>query len=384
MTIVPAETPQLSPKRAYVETLLVFLAFFGSGVVGALFVLVHGQGSQGKPGWSGYVPASVDIVAQIGLAVAVVLLLLHRMGLGRRDIGLSLTRPDGTRLALGQSVRVLALAELAQVGGSVIMSQFGGKYPGLNASASYLFYMCTASVEAGVVEELVVLAFVVTVLRHARRPWWEVVTVALVLRVSYHVYYGVGALGVLVWGGVFLWLYVRTKNMPVLILAHASWDVCAFLSQRWPHVISWEIVCIAAVVLAAPMTYLFQSGRTGTVARAQPWSLGPAPPHRTPSCGTPAGQPSGVGPEEPSSLRSAWSRGPDGSPPPWPTREPARGGWPGPARPGNRAGPGGGPGDAGMSQALPSPAWYPDPSGQHRWRWWNGQGWTDHVHDNAT
>jgi hypothetical protein len=26
-------------------------------------------------------------------------------------------------------------------------------------------------------------------------------------------------------------------------------------------------------------------------------------------------------------------------------------------------------------------AWYADPSGQHAWRWWDGTGWTEHVHD---
>jgi hypothetical protein len=25
------------------------------------------------------------------------------------------------------------------------------------------------------------------------------------------------------------------------------------------------------------------------------------------------------------------------------------------------------------------PGWQPDPSGQHRWRWWDGQRWTQHV-----
>lgn len=31
-----------------------------------------------------------------------------------------------------------------------------------------------------------------------------------------------------------------------------------------------------------------------------------------------------------------------------------------------------------MSSATP-PGWYPDPSGQHGTRWWDGAGWTQHV-----
>ena len=25
------------------------------------------------------------------------------------------------------------------------------------------------------------------------------------------------------------------------------------------------------------------------------------------------------------------------------------------------------------------PAWYPDPTGEAKWRWWDGAGWTDHT-----
>ncbi len=28
-----------------------------------------------------------------------------------------------------------------------------------------------------------------------------------------------------------------------------------------------------------------------------------------------------------------------------------------------------------------SPSWQPDPSGHHRWRWWDGRQWTGHVND---
>ncbi|MGA2036156.1 MAG: DUF2510 domain-containing protein [Acidimicrobiales bacterium] len=33
---------------------------------------------------------------------------------------------------------------------------------------------------------------------------------------------------------------------------------------------------------------------------------------------------------------------------------------------------------------MPPPNWQPDPSGQYRWRWWNGHQWTDHVSDGDT
>jgi hypothetical protein len=29
------------------------------------------------------------------------------------------------------------------------------------------------------------------------------------------------------------------------------------------------------------------------------------------------------------------------------------------------------------------PAWAPDPTGRHQWRWWGGTDWTDHVADDG-
>jgi uncharacterized protein YxjI len=34
-----------------------------------------------------------------------------------------------------------------------------------------------------------------------------------------------------------------------------------------------------------------------------------------------------------------------------------------------------------MSNTAPPPGWYADPSGQHAWRWWDGNTWTEHTQD---
>jgi uncharacterized protein YxjI len=36
-----------------------------------------------------------------------------------------------------------------------------------------------------------------------------------------------------------------------------------------------------------------------------------------------------------------------------------------------------------VTQPPPPPAWYPDPAGGGALRWWDGQGWTDHVQQSA-
>jgi hypothetical protein len=39
------------------------------------------------------------------------------------------------------------------------------------------------------------------------------------------------------------------------------------------------------------------------------------------------------------------------------------------------------PSPAPVMEVASSPNWLPDPSGRHRWRWWDGRSWTDHVSD---
>jgi len=49
--------------------------------------------------------------------------------------------------------------------------------------------------------------------------------------------------------------------------------------------------------------------------------------------------------------------------------------------------PPGAPAAGGSSLAAPAntaAAWYPDPSGHHELRYWNGSGWTEHVSDHGT
>ena len=41
---------------------------------------------------------------------------------------------------------------------------------------------------------------------------------------------------------------------------------------------------------------------------------------------------------------------------------------------------------AGLDPSLGTPhppAWAPDPTGRHQWRWWGGVAWTDHVADDG-
>jgi hypothetical protein len=278
--------PPISALRAYTEVLLVFAAFFLAGVLEA-GILLGGRYRNPFPtgSWSDYGPQFVDALALTGLAVAVVLLLGARRGVTPRVLGLTLPRRDDGHFAAGRATRILAWAMLALVLGGVINAALQtGHLPTTQPNAAELIYAMGASVQAGVVEELVVLAFVVVSLRQAGRPLWEITLVALVLRGSYHIYYGPGVAGILVWGALFLWIYLRTGNLVLLMISHAGWDAVAFLSQRWSAVPAFAILVVIAIWIVAPITWLVERNRL----RPSAWDLG-QPGSRAPRVGPPPG-----------------------------------------------------------------------------------------------
>ncbi len=136
-------------------------------------------------------------------------------------------------------------------------------------NASYLIYAVGAAVTAGVVEEIVVLAFVVTTLRQAARPLPEIVLVAVLMRCSYHDYYGLGVLGIAIWATVFIWLFLRAGSIVPLVVVHIAWDANIFLGERW-HVIPLASanVYLLLFVIAA-ITWLVDL-RAGSLGRQGP------------------------------------------------------------------------------------------------------------------
>lgn len=258
----PPDLPAITPKRAYTEVLFVFSVFFLTGIIAAGELLAgRFKDVLADASWSTYVPQAVDALLQSAVAVVLVLLLGARRGVSWRTLGLGLLRrPDG-RVAAGRSVRILAWAILAQLVGGVINAILQtGHLPTSKPSAPELLFAVTDSVQAGVVEELVVLAFLIVTLRQARRPMWEIVVVALVLRGSYHIYYGPGVVGIVVWAALFVWIYLRTQSLLPLIVAHASWDAIGFLSQRWGAAAGIGLLLAVALFIAAPISWAVERG----------------------------------------------------------------------------------------------------------------------------
>ena len=305
--------PPISTRRAYTEVLFVFSVFFLTGIIAAGLLLANRyKDVLANASWGIYVPQAVDALMQSSVAVVLVLLLAARRGVSWRTLGLAPPRRSDGRVASARTTRIVAWALLAQVAGGILNAVLqSGHLPTTKPTAPALLFAVTDSVQAGVVEEFVVLAFVVVTLRQAGRPLWEVIAVGLVLRGSYHIYYGPGVVGILLWAGLFLWIYLRTQALLPLIATHIAWDAVGFLSQRWGAVAAVAILVTIAIWIAAPVTWLVERGQRPRVAL---WG----------------GHVSG----------------------------PALGQWTGSPAP---------------------PGWYPDPSGVHHWRWWDGYRWTGHA-----
>lgn len=320
------DLPPIGARRAYTEVLLVYLAFFVVGIIAAALLLANRTQDVNITGsWGVYMTGAVDQITQIGLAVAVVLLLAARRGVSPGALGLGVGRlPDG-RVAVSRFIRNVGWCFLAIMAGNVVVAllQTGSLPTGRN-DVPELIFSVVESAQAGVIEELVVLAFVVVSLRQAGRPWWEVTVVALVLRGAYHIYYGPGVIGILVWASIFYWIYVRTRQLLPLMLCHGLWDTVAFLSRAVPAIAGVGALVVIGLWITCLILWLVErnNGRASLASAAGPW-MGPRP----------------------------WA-GPAPGPTPW-------------------AGPAPGP--------YPPPGWHPDPTGHNRWRWWDGYRWTEHV-----
>ena len=274
-----SDTVAIPAGRAYAEVLVVFGVFFASGIALAAFSVAGADLSGPVAGWREAVPGSIDQVATVVLCVLVPVLLARRRGLEPRDLGLARLRDSG--LDFWQHVRIAAWALLALIAGSVVTGLLAtGQAQMGERSGPALTLDLFHSVQAGPLEEIVVLAFVATTLEQARRPFWEIVAVAVLLRASFHIYYGPGVLGILVWASVFLWLFLRFRTIVALIVVHSFWDISIVAAHYWSPAAGLTVLAWGALLLTSFITWLIhrsERGRpTGPVLAPPGWYPDPA------------------------------------------------------------------------------------------------------------
>lgn len=174
-------------------------------------------------------------VLHIGFALVPVLLAVHLMNRdrigARARLGLDRRRPLsdlgwGVALAAGIGLPGLGLFWLAarwEINANVVPAAL----PDLWWAVPVLLL---AAAQNAILEETIVVGYLVSRLRELR---WRTVTVvgaSAVLRGGYHLYQGFGAfLGNAVMGVVFALVFLRTRRVLPLIIAHTLLDVVAFV-----------------------------------------------------------------------------------------------------------------------------------------------------------
>jgi membrane protease YdiL (CAAX protease family) len=164
-------------------------------------------------------------------------------------LALFLLGPLRPQLGIDFQGRGAALAAVIGIPGLLLV--YGAAQLGLNAQIVpaalqpvwwAVPVLILKAVENAVLEEVIVVGYLITRLRQLRLQTWHIVAISAVLRGSYHLYQGFGAfLGNAVMGVVFALYFVRFRRVTPLIVAHTLLDVVAFvgytvLPERW---LSW-------------------------------------------------------------------------------------------------------------------------------------------------
>ncbi|WP_428962925.1 CPBP family intramembrane glutamic endopeptidase [Micromonospora fluostatini] len=238
-------TRQASRRTLGTETLLVLGLSLGQSAVYAMVSIIAkltAEGGLSRQTAALNTSASprpyLDLTYQLlGLAFAMlpVLLAVHLVnrdpGDAIRTLGLDGRRP-GSDLARGAG-----LAALIGLPGLALF--WVAAHLGLNASlvpAALPDYwwavpvLILAAVKNAVLEEVIVVGYLVTRLRQLQWRVGVIIATSAVLRGTYHLYQGFGAfVGNVVMGIVFTYFFLRTRRVMPLVVAHTLLDIVAFV-----------------------------------------------------------------------------------------------------------------------------------------------------------
>ncbi|MEV6850043.1 CPBP family intramembrane glutamic endopeptidase [Actinoplanes sp. NPDC051411] len=171
--------------------------------------------------------------------VALALYLLARDRLEpRRRLGLTAGRPGfdlgwGTLLAAGIGIPGLLLVYVAR-----LLGISADIVPAALQSVWWAIpVLILSAIENAVLEEVIVVGYLITRLRGLGRSPAVIVACSAVLRGSYHLYQGFGAfVGNAIMGVIFALFFMKTKRVMPLIVAHTILDTAAFVGYTLvPH-----------------------------------------------------------------------------------------------------------------------------------------------------
>jgi membrane protease YdiL (CAAX protease family) len=273
--------PRSDRKRLAIELVIVLAIFPLPYVLSALQQLVasglgEGPGQRIPTIFPRHVAAGFPfVILLVALPLAAAALVIYLLSLPGADGGptaIGLDRKQ-VRADLALLLPVFFVCNLVPIiGGGVLLRALGvtGVTPALGHLPTYYDLAFVAmAVVAGIVEELVVLGFLVRRLEQlGLRPIF-VVALAVAVRGSYHLYYGWDVLPILAWATVTVLFYRRYRRLAPFIIVHVLWDTGVFLMGRF--VLGEAIILtVASIVFTAMWWHFVPSKPTAAIPGSEP------------------------------------------------------------------------------------------------------------------
>jgi uncharacterized protein len=171
----------------------------------------------------------------IVFALVPVLLAVHLLARSRKSprhaLGLDSSRP---MFDLGRGAALAALIGLPGLLLVYVAGQLGLNANLVPAALPDIWWavpvLLLAAVQNAVLEEVVVVGYLITRLRELAWRTPVIIATSAALRGTYHLYQGFGAfVGNAIMGAVFALFFLRTRRVLPLIIAHTLLDMCAFV-----------------------------------------------------------------------------------------------------------------------------------------------------------
>lgn len=217
-----SNAPQIAPLSAYALTIGLFFATgHATGVYNAIGYLAGWTHiSQDPP--ATLVQGTIRHIGTIALAIIVFAFTLRVLRIQRPNIIQPvLTKRSWKVFAAACAATFLGLGALAVISGGDPVA-----FPQPDDhSVLYSLSNVVDAFHAGITEEICLMALPVLFLRAARRPWTEIIIVLTVIRWSFHVYYGIPSLGLMIWAAAVILLFRYTGSILPIIAEHILFDL---------------------------------------------------------------------------------------------------------------------------------------------------------------
>lgn len=206
----------------------VFWWGWGSGTVRALNVAITGVPPEVHYSDATVMKQAIDISTQLALiTVTLVLVTLFRRLSGSQAPRFSMPLTLVTiPIAMTCSSLGFIISRVVTVGLQLEDREY--PVPTIDGAPAATLDMID-TLMAGPTEELALTLLVVVALRTVGTPWWLVVVAAVVVRVPFHLYYGWGYVGLVIWPVLIVLLYRLTGQIVGIVVAHSLFNATSFL-----------------------------------------------------------------------------------------------------------------------------------------------------------